>query len=313
MKKRKVLAVLTAAVLALQLAACGSAKASESAAGSDSAKAEDANTEEAGSSEGGSSNHIVIGCNISVSGVNDYLDEDDNLTGATVELMRAIDDKLEDYEFEYVPTSFDDVFVGIEAGTYQGGEANCFLTKERIEKYAIPNENIGASYIGLLVKKELGDLTSFEDVANRQKSEGLTFYSMQAGNGLTYPVEVYNEQHPDNQIEFEYTSENTNSEVNNWIINGRYDVGLALYSNWLTNYVAEDGAYHDAVDDLVWIPIQIVGVYNLFNKDKVDQKFLDAYDAALKELKEDGKAQEISKQFYGYDPFEEDIKDLTDN
>ena len=287
--------------------ACGSAE------GSEVASAENAQSSEGNdASESSASNHIVIGCNISVSGVNDYLDEDDHLTGATVELMRAIDEKLEDYEFEYVPTSFDDVFVGIEAGTYQGGEANCFLTKERIEKYAIPSENIGASYIGLLVKKELGDLTSFEDVANRQKSDGLTFYSMQAGNGLTYPVEVYNEQHPDNQIVFEYTSENTNSEVNNWIINGRYDVGLALYSNWLTNYVAEDGAYHDAVDDLVWIPIQIVGVYNLFNKDKVDQKFLDAYDAALKELKASGEAQEISKKFYGYDPFEEDIKNLTE-
>ena len=307
MKKRKILALLLTSVLSLQVVACGSAE------GSEVASAENAPSSEGNdASESSASNHIVIGCNISVSGVNDYLDEDDHLTGATVELMRAIDEKLEDYEFEYVPTSFDDVFVGIEAGTYQGGEANCFLTKERIEKYAIPSENIGASYIGLLVKKELGDLTSFEDVANRQKSDGLTFYSMQAGNGLTYPVEVYNEQHPDNQIVFEYTSENTNSEVNNWIINGRYDVGLALYSNWLTNYVAEDGAYHDAVDDLVWIPIQIVGVYNLFNKDKVDQKFLDAYDAALKELKASGEAQEISKKFYGYDPFEEDIKNLTE-
>jgi L-cystine transport system substrate-binding protein len=307
MKKRKILALLLTSVLSLQVVACGSAE------GSEVASAENAQSSEGNdASESSASNHIVIGCNISVSGVNDYLDEDDHLTGATVELMRAIDEKLEDYEFEYVPTSFDDVFVGIEAGTYQGGEANCFLTKERIEKYAIPSENIGASYIGLLVKKELGDLTSFEDVANRQKSDGLTFYSMQAGNGLTYPVEVYNEQHPDNQIVFEYTSENTNSEVNNWIINGRYDVGLALYSNWLTNYVAEDGAYHDAVDDLVWIPIQIVGVYNLFNKDKVDQKFLDAYDAALKELKASGEAQEISKKFYGYDPFEEDIKNLTE-
>ncbi len=307
MKKRNILALLLTSVLSLQVVACGSAE------GSEVASAENAQSSEGNdASESSASNHIVIGCNISVSGVNDYLDEDDHLTGATVELMRAIDEKLEDYEFEYVPTSFDDVFVGIEAGTYQGGEANCFLTKERIEKYAIPSENIGASYIGLLVKKELGDLTSFEDVANRQKSDGLTFYSMQAGNGLTYPVEVYNEQHPDNQIVFEYTSENTNSEVNNWIINGRYDVGLSLYSNWLTNYVAEDGAYHDAVDDLVWIPIQIVGVYNLFNKDKVDQKFLDAYNAALKELKASGEAQEISKKFYGYDPFEEDIKNLTE-
>jgi L-cystine transport system substrate-binding protein len=267
------------------------------------------------SSEGEAKNDvtkITIGCNVSVSGVNDYLDEDDNLTGSTVELMRAIDEKLEDYEFELVPTSFDDVFVGLEAGTYQGGEANAFLTAERIEKYAIPEENICASYIGLLVKKENADLTSFEDVAKRQKEKGITFYSMQAGNGLTYPVEVYNEEHPDEQIEFEYTSENTNSDVLGWIANGRYDVGLALYSTWNANFVAEDGAYHEYLDDLAWIPIQTVGVYNLFNKDQVSDEFLAAYDEALRSLKEDGTASKISEQFFGYDVFESDFKNLTE-
>lgn len=255
---------------------------------------------------------ITIGCNISVSGQNDYLDEDDNLTGSTVELMRKIDELLPEYEFELVPTSFDDVFVGLESGAYQGGEANAFLTAERIEKYAIPSENICASYIGLLVKKDLSDLTSFEDVAARQKTDGLTFYPMQAGNGLTYPVEVYNEANPDNQIQFEYSSENTNSDVLAWIANGRYDVGLCLYATWKNSFEDETGAYHEYVDDLTWIPVQVVGVYNLFDKDAVDQEFLDAYDVALKQLKDDGTAAEISTEFFGYNVFEGDISNLTD-
>ncbi len=255
---------------------------------------------------------IKIGCNISVAGMNDYIDDDDNHTGSTVELMRKIDELLPEYEFELVPTSFDDVFVGLGSGAYQGGEANCFLTQERIDQYAIPAENICASYIGLLVKNDLSDLKSFEDVAKRQAETGITFYPMQAGNGLTYPVELYNEANPDNQIVFEYTSENTNNDVQAWIANGRYDVGLCLYATWLNNFEAEDGAYHEYYDDLTWIPIQIVGVYNLFDKEAVDQEFLDAYDAALKQLKEDGTASEISIQFFGYDVFDSDIDNLTD-
>ena len=254
---------------------------------------------------------IRIGCNVSVSGVQDYLDENDNLTGATVELMRKIDEKLPDYDFELVPTSFDDVFVGMDTGNYQGGEVNFFLTQERIEKYAIPEENISASYIGILVKKDLSEINSFEDVAKLQKEKNITFYPMQAGNGLTYPVEVYNEEHPDATIAFEYTSENTNSDVLGWIPNGRYDVGLCLYSAWVTNFENEDGAYHEFYDDMAWIPVQTVGVYNFFNKADVSDEFLAAYDDALKELKEDGTATEISKQFFGYDVFDSDISNLA--
>lgn len=255
---------------------------------------------------------ITIGCNISVSGVNCYLDENDNLTGSTVELLREIDAKLENYEFELVPTSFDDVFVGLQSGAYQGGEGNCFLTQERIEKYAIPEENICASYIGLLVKKENSDLESLEDVAKAQQEKGLTFYPMQAGNGLTYPVELYNESHPDLPIQFEYTSENTNNDVLAWIANGRYDVGLALYSTWQTNFVAEDGAFHEYVDELTWIPVQNVGVYTLFNKEEIPEGFLGEYDAALKELKESGVASRISTEFFGYDVFDSDLNNLAE-
>lgn len=301
-KKKLVSIVLISALLVMT--ACGS----EQTLGTAEQQTEEDTKETAAS---GSAQVITIGCNISVSGKNDYLDDDDNLTGSTVELMREIDKLLPDYEFELVPTSFDDVFVGLESGSYQGGEANCFLTAERIEKYAIPKENICASYIGLLVKKDLGDLKDFSDVADRQKKEGLTFYPMQAGNGLTYPVEVYNEENPDNQIQFEYSSENTNNDVLGWVANGRYDVGLALYSTWVNNFEDEEGAYHEYVDELSWIPVQNVGVYNLFDKDAVSQDFLDAYDSALKQLKDSGKASEIATEFFGFDVFDNDINNLT--
>lgn len=301
-KKKLVSIVLISALLVMT--ACGS----EQTLGTAEQQTEEDTKETAAS---GSAQVITIGCNISVSGKNDYLDDDDNLTGSTVELMREIDKLLPDYEFELVPTSFDDVFVGLESGSYQGGEANCFLTAERIEKYAIPKENICASYIGLLVKKDLGDLKDFSDVADRQKKEGLTFYPMQPGNGLTYPVEVYNEENPDNQIQFEYSSENTNNDVLGWVANGRYDVGLALYSTWVNNFEDEEGAYHEYVDELSWIPVQNVGVYNLFDKDAVSQDFLDAYDSALKQLKDSGKASEIATEFFGFDVFDNDINNLT--
>ncbi len=290
---RKAIGIVSALALVVSAAGCGSQSQAKESSDPGAAK-------------------VRIGVNVSVSGKNSYLDEDDKLTGSTVELMRLVDEKLPEYEFELVPTSFDDVFVGLDTGNYQGGEANCFLTAERIEKYAIPKENICASYIGILVKKDKADLTDFSKVAQAQKEKGYTFYPMQAGNGLTYPVEVYNQQNPDNQIVFDYSSENTNNDVLAWIPTGRYDIGLCLYATWLNSFVAEDGAYHEYEDELEWIPVQIVGVYNLFDKNAVSQEFLDKYDAALKEIKADGTASKVSTEFFGYDVFDSDIDNLTD-
>ena len=255
---------------------------------------------------------ITIGCSAGT-GYQSFLDDNDHLTGATIETYRAIDELLEDYEFNLVATQFDDVFVGLQSGAYQGGEANCFLTQERIDKYAISEENISASYIGILVRKENAEgIESFADVATAQKESGKTFYPMQAGNGLTYPVEVYNEENPDHAIEFDYVTDNTNSDVLQWIVNGRYDFGLALYSSWQKNFVLEDGAYHEYYEDMEWIPVQNVGVYTLFNPEAIPDGFLEAYTDALKTLKENGKASEIAESFFGYDIFSDEINDLTD-
>jgi L-cystine transport system substrate-binding protein len=308
MWKNKLIAGFLITGMVVSFAGCGSSKTQKASSSEVTSESSEKSSEAKADVV-----KLKVGVNISVAGLNAYLDDDENLAGSDIELLKAIDEMLDDIEFEYVPTSFDDVFVGLQSGSYQVGIANCFLTQERIDTYLIPEENIGASNVGLLLNKENGDLDSFEKVAEVQKEKGITFYPMQSGNGLTYPVEVYNEKNPDNQIKFDYTSENTNADVLGWIPTGKYDVGLALKSSWESNFQAEEGTYHEYYDKMTWNPVQVVGTYPLFNKSEVTEDTVKKISGALASLKDDGTATEISNKYFGYDVFAQKVENLAGN
>lgn len=65
---------------------------------------------------------------------------------------------------------------------------------------------------------------------------------MISGDGRTFQIEQYNQNHPDKQIAIEYTS---NMDISNqyyeWLTTGKYDVALMNDSGWEKNVVAEDG------------------------------------------------------------------------
>lgn len=66
--------------------------------------------------------------------------------------------------------------------------------------------------------------------------------------------------------------------------------------------MADDGPYHNLVDDLVYNEFAVIKTWPLFNKK--EQKFADAYDEAIKKIKDEKKTNELSKKFYGRDLFE---------
>lgn len=314
-KKKRILAKLltTVAVMTLMvsvLTGCGKGTASEASTQKNEAKA---GTDNEASADSDGVTVITIAAGILNNGASLNLNENDELDGSDIAILKEIDKRLEDYEFNLVPTGWEDVQVGLDTGAYDGGIINAFLTKERIEKYAIPKQNIGASFIGILALNENAEgITNLDDVVAAQQEKGKTFYPMQAGNGLTYIVDVYNEEHPDAPVVFDYTAENTNGDAASWIVTKRYDYALLLQESWLEMFEAEEGALHDYVDQAKWIPLQSVGTYPLFNKDKVDQAFLDAFDEALIQMREDGTTAEIFNKYFGYDKFSLTVENLAE-
>ena len=63
-----------------------------------------------------------------------YVDENGNPDGYDVAVAKAVDELLEDYEFEYVAVEWSSIFAGLEADRYQVLVTQAARTAEREEK-----------------------------------------------------------------------------------------------------------------------------------------------------------------------------------
>lgn len=226
-----------------------------------------------------------------------WLDEQGNPTGYDVEVMKLVDELLPQYEFEYIGTTSDDLLIGVEQGKFQVGVKNAFWTEERTAKFIFPEEFLGLSSAGLLLKKENENIKSLTDFA----SAGFSLAPMAANNAQYTIVEEYNTEFPDNQVKL-VAGDAFTVDVVQWVNEGRADGGIAIEGHFLKQVTDPDGPYHNLKDDVVYNEFDVIKTWPLFNKK--EQEFADAYDEAIKQLNEDKKTNELSTKFFGRDLFE---------
>ncbi len=228
-----------------------------------------------------------------------YQDESGNATGYDVEMMKVVDEHLPEYEFEFIPTTDDDLLIGVETGKYNAGVKNTFYTEPRAKKYVYPKENLGASSSGLIIRAEDKDkVHDLSDIAKLNKK-----LIPIAPQDAQYSLVVnHNEKNPDNQVQVENSETFTVSDWPIWISEGRYDALLTIKSTYTATVEAEDGAYHHLKDDLVYSGFTATKTYPLFNKK--EQELADAYDLVMKQLKEEKVPNELLVTFLGEDTFE---------
>ncbi|MFV0414331.1 MAG: transporter substrate-binding domain-containing protein [Oscillospiraceae bacterium] len=299
MKKKlsaKLFTPLLSAGLALVLTACGSAAAASSAAAQSTGQPESA----------GEAAVTTITFGYRNTGAWPVYGQDDNgePTGYDIEVLRLVDEALPGYEFEYVGTSYEDVYVGIEAGNFDGALTNAFWTEERAKKYLIPEENIGASVLILGVRNENADIKNLADLS----ASGLKLAPILAGNGMYYVVKSYNESNPNQQVEITTTDNATfvAGSVEE-LAAGRYDAIIDTKPQWEANFTAEDGVNHTFFDQVSYSEFDLALTYPLFNQ-SVGEDFVKEFSDALKSVKDSGKASELSIEFLGYDIFNYEFK-----
>ncbi|WHY68405.1 transporter substrate-binding domain-containing protein [Neobacillus sp. SuZ13] len=225
-----------------------------------------------------------------------YVDEKGNPTGYELEVMKLVDKALPDYKFEYVPTSSEDLLVGVQQGKYQVGVKNAWFTEERTKSYIFPKEFLGLSGVGLLMKKENKDVKDLSDFAKKKFS----LAPIAASNAQYTIVDEYNQANPDNKVKLK-AGDAFSVDVVQWVNEGRVDGGIYLGATYEKQVLAKDGPYHNLVDQVVYNEFTVVKTWPLFNKK--EQEFADAYDKAIKELKEEKKTNEIMVKFYNTDLF----------
>ncbi|MCH4190787.1 MAG: transporter substrate-binding domain-containing protein [Butyrivibrio sp.] len=252
---------------------------------------------QAGTASSGSVKTIQVGY-VENSYPLDYEDEKGNLTGYEIEVLKLIDEKLPDYQFEYSSGAQDALFAGLGTGKYDLVVTNSFYTKERAENYILPKNPLGASLVGMVLPKSETDIKSFSDAAKA----GLKLAPILAGDGLYYVIDQYNQENQSNQIKLEATDSGDSfmSSIS-WVAEGRYDFAIWPKNYWEKIVAAKDGSLHQYANQVQFIECKSVHTYPVIAKG--EDAFAAEVDTALGEIYQSGEMQELSKKFYGYDAF----------
>ena len=270
--------VLTAAltgVLAAGLAGCGKSDDKAAAGGSDKKKVVNV----------AFTNYYVP---------YDFVNDKGEPDGFEVAVMKEVAKKLPQYEWKFTGTSDDDLLIGVESGKYQVGTKGIWKTAAREKKYVFPKNNIGASVIGLVIRKE--NANEIKDMDSFAKFSG-KLVPIAPQDARYSVIEQYNKEHPDKQIQLKPSEAFQIADAYSWVLEGRYDAYLEVELSYKNNIEKADAPYHKFADSLTYLRYKGIPTYPLFNKK--EQKLADEDDKAVKELKDDGTIDKLEKQYFG--------------
>ncbi|QZY50577.1 transporter substrate-binding domain-containing protein [Leucobacter tenebrionis] len=272
---RTSLAIAALAVVAMGASAC-------SAGAGDAAQAADA----------GGAQKVLVATGASPKPYT-FLDENDELTGYDIEILKEIDARNDELELEFQVAEFPALFAGLDSGRFDVVANNLSATDERREKYDFSDPYIEAQF-GIIQKEGAKPVSTLDDLAGK-KTYG------EPGLNFTKVLEAYNEQHPDAKIEIEYTELDLQSQYNALaagqvdflfnelvVFNGYGgDAGLGL------EFTELDGGY--LADTF---GTNLYSAYAISRQAPDAESIVEQLDAGLAELREDGTLVELSKEFF---------------
>jgi len=287
MKKRVI--VLAVAAAAFALTACGS--------GNDTKQAANVQESTEDTADSGEVRKIKYAFTNTLKPVS-YVEADGSYAGYDVEVIKKIDEMLPQYEIEFIGTTSEDAWMGTESGKYQLCTTNSFKTPEREQKYLFADLNQGGNPEGLVVRKENADVKDLQDVAD----QGLSMVPLRPSDAIYSVINTWNEENPDHQVKLEEIDQLENADAIRYVAEGRYDVFPFAGTLWKSMVEDEDGELHDLADELQLNTFTAFKTYALINKDETE--FLEAYQTALHELKDNGTLKELSEKYLGEDVFQ---------
>ncbi|REK76977.1 transporter substrate-binding domain-containing protein [Paenibacillus paeoniae] len=216
-----------------------------------------------------------------------FLDEKNNLTGFDVELLREIDKRLDDYEFEFKTMDFSNILLSLETKKVDLAAHLFEKNPERLEKYLFNEEPYAYWRNKIIVASDNNDpVQTLDDLVGKKVLVGPTSAQAQI-------LENYNKEHKDG-IEIVYQQNDANDEVSQ-ITSGR--AYATLGADFLLPLKDPQGKLKTVGDSL-----NEGNILYVFRKDDPDSKKLsDAVDGAIKELKADGTLKKLSEEWLRQD------------
>ncbi|WP_322922365.1 transporter substrate-binding domain-containing protein [Paenibacillus campi] len=266
---------------ALLLSGCASISESSggSAGGSVAASSSD------GTSNTGKVRKIIVGTGTAFPNVC-FIDENGKLTGYDVELVREIDKRLPDVEFEFKTMEFSNLLLSLETNKIDFVAHQMETNPEREQKYLFNKVPYSIFLNRVAVAKDNNTIKGLDDLAGKKVLTSAT-------SNAAYLLNQYNKKH-NNAIDIVYTSGAANDTVQQ-IVSGRVD---ATITTDFANRFNTDADGKVALKT-VGAPLNESNVYFVFRKD--EQPLADEIDKAITEIKQDGTLKKLSEKWLGDD------------
>lgn len=284
MRRKTGLTVLTLWVAILMLVLSGCASVSESSGGSAGGTSSASDSNNATASTGGVKK-IIVGTGTAFPNVC-FIDENGKLTGYDVELVREIDKRLPDVEFEFKTMEFSNLLLSLETNKIDFVAHQMETNPEREQKYLFNKVPYSIFLNRVAVSKDNNTIKGLDDLVGKKVLTGAT-------SNAAYLLNEYNKTH-NNGIDVVYSSGAANDTVQQ-IVSGRVDATITTDFANRFNTDADGNVALKTVGE----PLNQSNVFFVFRKD--EQPLADEIDQAITEIKADGTLKKLSEQWLGDD------------
>lgn len=214
-----------------------------------------------------------------------FLDENGKLTGYDVELVREIDKKLPEYEFEFKTMEFSNLLLSLETNKIDFIAHQMEVNEERQKKFLFNKEPYNVFPLHVAVQKDNNTIQSIKDLTGKKAVVSAT------SNSAVF-LEKYNKEN-NAGIDIVYSGQGADDSINQ-IRTGRADATIT--TPFAVDFRNEQA---DAQQKVVGEALLNSKVYFLLRKDETTLQ--NRIDEALVELKKDGVVSELSKKWLGAD------------
>jgi len=220
-----------------------------------------------------------------------YVNDDGELAGYEIEVLKAINAKLPQYRFDIVVQEFYNLFLGLDSGKLDVAAHQIEKNPLRASKYLYADEGYTNYSLHLVVRADRNDIAGLDDLKGKTMTTG-------AGSNSAYLLTEYNKAHG-NAIRIKYASGIEALSSVDDIATGRTDAVLMIRRN----VEGLNKTFGNRLK-IVGPPVSTSHAYHIFRRDEVQLK--DDFDIALRQLKADGTLSRLSIDILGGDYVEQE-------
>lgn len=233
----------------------------------------------------------------------DYFNEENELTGFEIDLLKEIDKQDENLTFEFQTTEFPSLFAGLDAKKFDLLINNLGESGDRREKYLFSHYPYVVTHNVIITSPDAKDNLKIEDLA------GKNIAAVPASPQAQF-LETWNVKHPNGKINIQYVDSDP-SQIIRDVYSGKFDATI-----YATTYLADVEntfgiqlkAHPIENEDAIRPP----GSYFIFRKE--DEALRNEIDTILEELRQDGTLSNISLKYLNQDDTKipESLKEKND-